>query len=134
MDESLRDSLSLFTACQRHIGPHTHTLRRHSSTSMSTASCRFFAGHANSLEILTYMHCVNKVLFLCLCGFRFVECSSISTQLNSQVNKKRPHRTHRAKWTPTYAHNKTKKDKQNKHAKFMVTLPHGRQQHYLAVF
>ena len=31
----------------------------------------------------------------------------------------------------TYAHNKTK---QNKHAKFMVTLPHGRQQHYLAVF
>ena len=31
--------------------------------------------------------------------------------------------------------NKTrKKDKQNKHAKFMVTLPYGRQQHYLAVF
>jgi len=29
---------------------------------------------------------------------------------------------------------KVKKDKQNKHAKFMVTLPHGRQQHYLAVF
>jgi len=26
------------------------------------------------------------------------------------------------------------KNKQNKHAKFMVTLPHGRQQHYLAVF
>jgi len=33
------------------------------------------------------------------------------------------HRTHRAKWPLTYyAHNKTKKkDKQNKHAKFMVT-------------
>ena len=29
---------------------------------------------------------------------------------------------------------KLKKDKQNQHAKFMVTLPHGRQQHYLAVF
>jgi len=29
---------------------------------------------------------------------------------------------------------KLKKDKQNKHAKFMVTLPHGRQQHYLVVF
>ena len=29
---------------------------------------------------------------------------------------------------------KLKNDKQNKHAKFMVTLPHGRQQHYLAVF
>ena len=29
---------------------------------------------------------------------------------------------------------KLKKDKQNKHAKFMVTRPHGRQQHYLAVF
>jgi len=40
-----------------------------------------------------------------------------------------------AKWPLTYAHNKTrKKDKQNKHAKFMVTLPYGRQQHYLAVF
>jgi len=30
--------------------------------------------------------------------------------------------------------NKTKKNKQNKHAKFTVTLPRGRQQHYLAVF
>jgi len=29
---------------------------------------------------------------------------------------------------------KKDKDKQNKHAKFMVTLPHGRQQLYLAVF
>jgi len=29
---------------------------------------------------------------------------------------------------------KLKKDKQIKHVKFMVTLPHGRQQHYLAVF
>jgi len=32
-----------------------------------------------------------------------------STQLNSQFNEKRPHRTHRAKWPLTYAHNKTKK-------------------------
>ena len=29
---------------------------------------------------------------------------------------------------------KLKKDKQNEHAEFMVTLPHGRQQRYLAVF
>ena len=30
-------------------------------------------------------------------------------QLNSQFNEKRPHRTHRAKWPLTHAHNKTKK-------------------------
>ena len=30
-------------------------------------------------------------------------------QLKSQFNEKRPHRTHRAKWPLTYAHNKTKK-------------------------
>ena len=53
---------------------------------------------------------------------------------STQFNEKRPHRTHRAKQPLTYAHYKTKKDKQNKYAKFMVTLPHGRQQHYLAVF
>jgi len=29
--------------------------------------------------------------------------------VNSQFNEKRPHRTHRAKWPLTYAHNKTKK-------------------------
>jgi len=57
-----------------------------------------------------------------------------ATQLNSQFNEKRPYRTHRAKWPFTYANSKTKKDEQNKYATFMVTLPHGRQQHYLTVF
>jgi len=38
--------------------------------------------------------------------------TSNSTQLNSQFNDNRPHRTHRANWPLTYAHNKTEKDKQ----------------------
>jgi len=40
--------------------------------------------------------------------------ATIVNSLNSQFNQKRPHRTHRAKWPLTYAHNESiKKDKTN---------------------
>ena len=102
---SIRRRLITVWTIRRHIS--THPVR----TSEITLNSDVFIRLSVRLVRVLYRNEYTRTCYAVHVHMSVIQLyfSSFYSQLNSQFNEKRPHRTHRAKWSLTYAHNKTKK-------------------------